>query len=458
MRTLKALLSTVTVATALLSGTAPADAATATITVAFGTTVRTVPPETFGIDISGYGYGNYITNDAAQRAMLGGGRYGLARMQLVYSVPGDTTSKIVAGGDGADRGPTGDEWVSSIKNLGAAPVVIAPLDAVDAAGLVRHFNTGTAPNTVTRWILGNEPDGAKMEAADYSAKFNAVYDAMKAVDPTIKIGGPATAYPNWDFLQTFLTGSGSRADFVDFHKYGMGGDTFLCDDQLLANTVGWENDITRLRGMIQTTVPSRASSIGIEVGEMNSDWSVHTAPSSCGNTGTEPLQYRNAAVWWAASAFGHVVNAGGTGMAYADKNGALGLLYDQVNADRPSYAQNGAGLDERMPIYSGLGFFTGQQGTSLRHFGTSLVSSSTTLPDVEAYASANPKVIVIVNKGTTNRQAVIGVDSGTTATAFQKDGNTVSYATPTSLGSLPVQSGQISVTLPGPSVTQLAIG
>ncbi|MEV0399873.1 hypothetical protein [Actinoallomurus sp. NPDC050550] len=458
MRTLRALLSAGAVTAALLSAAGPADAATANVTVAFGQAVRSVPPEAFGIDISGYGYGNYITNDATQRAMLGGGRYGLARMQLVYSVPGDTTSKIVAGGDGADRGPTGDEWVSSIKDLGAAPVVIAPLDPVDAAGLVRHFNTGGAPNTVTRWILGNEPDGAKMDAADYSAKFNAAYDAMKAVDPTITIGGPATAYPNWDFLQTFLDGSGSRADFVDFHKYGMGGDTFLCDDRLLANTVEWENDITRLRGMIQATVPSRASSIGVEVGEMNSDWSVHTAPSSCGNIGTEPVQYRNAAIWWAASAFGHVVDAGGTGMAFADKNGDLGLLYDRANADRPSYAQNGAGLDERMPIYSGMGFFTGQQGTALKHFGTSLVSSSTTLPDVEVYASANPKVIVIVNKGATSRQAVIGVDGGTTATGLQKDGGSVSYATPASLGSLPVQSGQISLTLPGPSVTQLAVG
>lgn len=63
MRTLGTLLSTVTVAAALLSAAGPADAATANVTVTFGQTVRPVPPETFGIDISGYGYGNYITND-----------------------------------------------------------------------------------------------------------------------------------------------------------------------------------------------------------------------------------------------------------------------------------------------------------------------------------------------------------------------------------------------------------
>jgi hypothetical protein len=119
----------------------------------------------------------------------------------------------------------------------------------------------------------------------------------------------------------------------------MGGGTLLCDDRLLADTAAWENDIDHLRTMIQTMVPSRASSIGVEV-----------------------------------------------------------------------------------------------------------------------YASANPRLIVIVNKGTTSRQADIAVDGVSTATAFQKHGSTVSYAPPASLGSLLVRSGQISLTLPGPSVTQLVIG
>jgi hypothetical protein len=281
---------------------------------------------------------------------------------------------------------------------------------------------------------------------------------MKAVDPSIEVGGPANAWPNMAFIRRFLVLSGSRTNFVDFHKYGMGGSTYLCDTDLLAQTGQWEADISQVRSIIASEAPSRATAIEVQVGELNSDWSAHTDTSSCpGNIGTEPVQYRNVAVWWSASVFGHIIRAGGSGLAYGDKNGALGLLYDQDDAARPPYARNGAGLDERMPIYQGLGFFTGQKGTGLTRFGSTLVASSTTLDGVEVYASANPRVIVIVNPGSTAHNAVIRVSAGSTAHAWQKDGTTVSYAKPTDLGALPLSSNQIQINLPGPSVTQLAI-
>jgi hypothetical protein len=427
------------------------------VTVDFAAAVHPVPPDAFGADITGYGGGHYITNDGAERAMLGGGRYGQLRMELRYATPGNPNSPIVAGGAGAEQSVTGDQWVTAMKDLGAAPLVIVPLDAVDAANLVRHFNTGPTPNRVGRWVVGNEPDGQGISADSYAASFNTISDAMKAVDPTIEVGGPANAWPNMTFIQRFLQLSGSRTDFIDFHKYGMGGPSYLCDADLLAQTGQWENDVNQVRSTIASVVPSRASAIDVQVGELNSDWSAHTDTSSCpGNIGTEPVQYRNAAIWWAASVFGHIVRAGGLGLAYGDKNGALGLLYDQDNASRPPYARNGAGLDERMPLYQGVGFFTGQEGTSLSHFGTTLVSSSTTLDGVEVYASTNPKVIVLINTGGP-KDAVIGLPSGSTVTGHQKDGSTVSYVKPAALGPLTPSAGQIQVHLPGPSVTQLVV-
>lgn len=111
-----------------------------------------------------------------------------------------------------------------------------------------------------------------------------------------------------------------------------------------------------------------------------------------------------------------------------------------------------------MPLYQGIGFFTGQQGTQLAHFGAHLVRSSTTLDGVEVFASADPKVVVLVNKGMVARDAVISVGAGTSARVHQKDGGTVSYAKPTDLGSLPVVGGAVAVTLPGPSVTQVVVG
>lgn len=437
----------------------PGWAANSNVTVNFAASVRPVSPAQFGLDVTGYGYGSYITNDSAEQAMLKG-RYGVMRIGLKYSIPGDPSSTIVANGAGADTTVTGDQWVTAIKNLGATPMVIVPENATDAANMVRHFNTGPTPNRVPLWVIGNEPDNAGESATAYADDFNTVYDAMKAVDPTIKIGGPATAWPDMSYIQTFLDISGSRTDFVDFHQYGEGGSTLLCDSQLLADTGQWESNVDQIRNMIASTVPSRASEIGIQVGELNTDWSTDNNPpslSGCGNIGTQPVQYRNVATVIMASYYLHLVNAGATGLTYGDKNGALGVLYDQPNASRPAYAQNGAGLDERMPAYQGEGFFTGEHGTSLAHFGTTLVQSSTRLPNVEVAASSNPKVIVLINKGSSAQNAVVGVGTGITkAAGYQKDSSTVSYALPATL-SLTVAGGQIAVTLPAWSVTQLVL-
>ncbi|ONI91706.1 hypothetical protein ALI22I_07485 [Saccharothrix sp. ALI-22-I] len=428
--------------------TTPAQAAVANVTVDFGAVVRPVPRDAFSADITGYGSGSYITNDPQHRAMLAG-RYGSLRMELKYTTPGDPTSAIIAGGSGAETKVAGDAWITAIKDLGAEPVLIVPDDATDAANLVRHFNLGG--NRIGRWIIGNEPDTKPNgTAAVFGARFNAVYDAMKAVDPSISVGGPAVSHPNMTYIREFLTVSGTRADFVDFHKYGAG-EKPVCDTTLLAETAQWSTDVAAVRDIITSVVPARANQIGIQIGETNSDWGIHPNPAGCGNIGTEPVQYRNAAIWWSASVFGRLAEAGARGYAYGDKNGALGLLYDQPNA-------SGAGRNERMPVYQGIGFFTGQEGTALAHFGSSLVRSSTTLGNVEVYASANPKVIVVVNKGMTPYNAVIGVGSGLTqAAVHQKDGNTVSYAKPANLGTVAVSAGQVTVGLPGPSVTQLVL-
>ena len=69
--------------------------AAATITVNFSATVRSVPSTSFGVDITGYGYHNYVTNDTQEKAKLNG-HYGAMRMGLKFATPGDPTSAIVA--------------------------------------------------------------------------------------------------------------------------------------------------------------------------------------------------------------------------------------------------------------------------------------------------------------------------------------------------------------------------
>jgi len=434
------------------------------VTVNFGKVAGSVSPRQFGLDVTGYGPG-YVTGDPTEDAMLRG-RYGVMRMGLKYKTPGNPSSPIIANGTGANQSITGDQWVTAIKKLGATPVVIVPPDVADAVNMVRHFNTGTTPNRVPAWIVGNEPDnpgsGDATSAAAYAHAFNTISADMKKADPTIKVGGPAAAFADFSYLQTFLNISGSRTDFIDFHKYGEGGGTLLCDSALLAGTAAWEQNVSQIRTMIKTTPASksRASQISIQVGEYNTDWSTDNNPPSlahCGNAGTAPVQYRNVSTVIDASVFLHLVRAGATGMTFGDHNGALGALYDLPNASRPSYARNGAPQDGPMPAYLGEGFFTGIHGTSLAHFGTKLVQSATTLSGVEVVASASAKVIVLINKGPKTRNAVVGVGSGLTKVAgFQKTSQNASCALPSTLH-LRLSGGQVAVTLPGYSVTQLVL-
>jgi hypothetical protein len=65
--------------------------------------------------------------------------------------------------------------------------------------------------------LATSPTANGESAATYSSRLNALYEAMKAADPTIQIGGGTTNAYDSAFLKSFLKVSGSRVDFVDFH-------------------------------------------------------------------------------------------------------------------------------------------------------------------------------------------------------------------------------------------------
>jgi xylan 1,4-beta-xylosidase len=50
--------------------------------------------------------------------------------------------------------------------------------------------------------------------------FNKAYDAMKAVDPSIKVGGPAFANAyNYAAIDEFITATKDRVDFISYHTY-----------------------------------------------------------------------------------------------------------------------------------------------------------------------------------------------------------------------------------------------
>ncbi|GAA2822542.1 cellulose binding domain-containing protein [Nonomuraea rubra] len=138
-----------------------------------------------------------------------------------------------------------DSFMSGVRRTGAQPMVTANYGtgtAEEAAAWVRHANV-TKGYGVKYWEIGNENYGnghygSAWEADDHADKSPNEYarhvvayaDAMKAVDPTIKIGAVLTTPANWpdaivaegdsgSWNKVVLSTAGSKIDFVILHWY-----------------------------------------------------------------------------------------------------------------------------------------------------------------------------------------------------------------------------------------------
>jgi hypothetical protein len=419
-------------------------AATANTFVDFSAPLpQPLAPSPFSSSISTYGQsGGSIVASATQRANLSSLGLGL------YRVPLQWNGGIII--SGAAYGPTnvsGDQWINAIKRLGAQPMVVVAgssnnnFTPDDAAALVQHFNPA---NNVAYWVIGNEPDNDHLSMSAYCTLFNATVDKMKAVDPTIKVAGPAWSHYDQNDLQAFLHCAGSKVDVIDYHHYAMGG-SYLDNATALAQTANWENEITQVRQMINAIVPARASAIEIQVGEYN--WSWRTDDGYSGWNGDDRF-YQGVATVWSASVAGHIMRAGGRGHQYADQNGALGLTFEK-QSDATYYGQQ---VDAPMPIYHGLRMFSG--GDLFRPFGSIAVSASTTLANVEVFASTNGQNMVMINKDPSITQTAVLQTTGSTASTVDvwQTGNNAPFQAPQLKASLTLSSG-VSYALPPYSVT-----
>ena len=404
---------------------------------------QALAPSPFSSAISTYGQnGGSIVASATQRANLSSLGLGLYRVPLQWN-----GGNIISG---AAYGPTnvsGDQWINAIKSLGAQPMIVVAgssnnnFTPDDAAALVQHFNPA---NNVAYWVIGNEPDNDHLSMSAYCTLFNATVDKMKAADPTIKVGGPAWSHYDQNDLQAFLNCAGSKVDMIDYHHYAMGG-SYLDNATALAQTANWENEITQIRQMINATVPARAAAIEIQVGEYN--WSWRTGDGYPGWNGDDRF-YQGVVTVWSASVAGHIMRAGGRGHQYADQNGALGLTFEK-QSDATYYGQQ---VDAPMPIYHGLRMFSG--GNLFRPFGSIAVSASTTLANVEVFASTNGQNVVMINKNPPITQTAVLQTTGSAASivdVWQTDSH-APFQAPQLKASLTVSNG-VSYALPPYSVT-----
>jgi hypothetical protein len=425
---------------------APAQAAaSATVSVDFTRPIRTLSPADYGIGITGYGSGSYITNDARHRELLTDLAPGRMRIELHYERPGDHTSPIVCGGYKCDTTITGDAWIAAIRDLGAEPVVILQVDGRqsaevnrdDAVALYRHFAASGTP--VRRFILGNElncactPEKPEMTAAEYSSRFNLIADALDAEDPGVTVGGPATAWNDHSYIRTFLEGSGDRVDFLDYHDYGNGSETVTDQDLLTTVVRGYETDLKEVGALAESVL---GREIDIQIGEFNSDFD---DPG-----GRRTLTHFN--TLWGAAALGQILHAGAAAYQYGDKNGQLGL----TSTD----GEGGIPRSEPLPIYHGIGMFTGEG--LFRPFGTTMVAATADNALLHAFASDGGKNVVLVNVGTEPLDTTLGFTGLTAGTAALWKSTEAAWA-PHRAGTAEVAGGKATLTLPARSATTLVI-
>lgn len=121
---------------------------------------------------------------------------------------------------------TSEQTIFYWKGNTSHPRLDAWRSLIDA--FVRHLRDRYGVAEVRQWYfeVWNEPnlDGF-WERADQQAYFE-LYDvtarAIKAIDPTLQVGGPSTAGAAWvpEFLQ-HVAKSGAAVDFVTTHTYGV---------------------------------------------------------------------------------------------------------------------------------------------------------------------------------------------------------------------------------------------
>jgi hypothetical protein len=176
--------------------------------------------------------------------------------------------------------------------------------ASEAADWVRASNV-TKGYGFKYWEIGNEVYGSweydthtrKNDAYTYAMECKNYIAAMKAQDPSIKVGvvvttgedsyanykdHPATnprtgvAHNGWTpVLLTTLRSQGVTPDFVVYHRY-INAAWHEDDTTLLQSSRSWTNDIAELRQMLNDYLGAAAQNVEIAVTEHNSSWTTPT--------------------------------------------------------------------------------------------------------------------------------------------------------------------------------------
>jgi len=131
------------------------------------------------------------------------------------------------------------------------------------------------------WELGNElngfweaghvtADGTPMTGEMYAQRFKEFAKAMKAVDPTIKIGGPACDVNHHeDFFTPLFRDAGEYVDFITFHFYSLRS-SLAPENELFDGLDALKPVIEKLDALVAKYQPDRIGKIEYSITEWNS--------------------------------------------------------------------------------------------------------------------------------------------------------------------------------------------
>jgi alpha-L-arabinofuranosidase len=205
------------------------------------------------VDYSNYAPGFSVNNDDWSKATAGMAMDTLTMHRITTLHP--TAHNLVTVNAGSGTPAMAAEWVrwANLKNNFA----------------VKYWEIGNELNG--GWETGHKrPDGSTMTGEKYVEIFKAFADAMKAVDPSIKIGGPSCDVGHHDdYFEPLLREAGDKVDFLTLHFYSLR--SSLAPEAELFDGLQSMAPITdHLQKLLQKYQPERADKIEISITEWNS--------------------------------------------------------------------------------------------------------------------------------------------------------------------------------------------
>lgn len=345
------------------NGQTPTSPSTSTqVTIDASKPRATIPITAFGMNTAVWD--NNLLDSGVSDLLRGAG-------VTMLRFPGGSTADVYHWSDNTVTGKKGyvnpnnnfDAFMGLVQQIGAQAFITVnygsnndgtgggdPAEAaawVHYANIVKHYG-------VKYWEIGNEVYGngsysaGKWEADLHSAKGPDAYaqnvlafvQAMKAVDPTIKVGISLTtpvldskqdAMSSWN--PTVLSTTCSQIDFVDVHWYPRWqnhGDGSGPDEQLLDSTRHTADLISQPRSQITQNCGTHAKDVQIMLGEVNS-----------GNQGKQSVSLVNAL--FLSDAYMSWLENGATNVSWWDLHEGVGTdgKNDSSVYGSTSYGDNG---------------------------------------------------------------------------------------------------------------------